>query len=101
MDYKYLPLQNGTIPCYYKEVTCGPPPPGNYDVQPITKVLSTSHFFTVGSRIEYDCIFQKPVVSTCLHNGDWSSLPVCTKRIMKYWIVFGAVYWTVAFLFFL
>ena len=99
MDYKYLPLQNGTIPCYYKEVTCGPPPPGNYDVQPITKVLSTSHFFAVGSRIEYDCIFQKPVVSTCLYNGDWSSLPVCTKRIMKYWIVFAAVYWTVAFLF--
>ena len=80
MDFEYLPSQNGTIPCFYKEVTCGRPPEGNMAV--ITNGGNHS-LYSVNSRIVYECdnfifayMYGDPV-SICLYNGNWSSSPHC------------------------
>ena len=84
IDFEYLPSQNGTIPCFYKEVTCGLPPEGNMAV--ITNGGNHSRY-SVNSRIVYECdnfffayMYGDPV-SICLYNGNWSSLPHCESIV--------------------
>ena len=54
-DNEYLPSKFGDIPCYYEEVTCGPPP--NVSRAQVTMATEFDNkTFVGGSIVEYSCI---------------------------------------------
>ena len=83
----YLPSRNGSIPCWYKPVVCGPPPNATDTV--ISIGLNDSGIYYGGTTIVYSCIDESLVISgnstvTCLYNGLWSHSPVCVEVDQKY-----------------
>ena len=79
----YLPSAGGSIPCFYKPVTCSSPPRilntfGNGRLNSTT----TSH--SAMSTLEFTCenaTFQMEgnKTITCLYSGKWSELPRCSN----------------------
>ena len=83
----YLPSRDGSIPCWYKPVVCGPPPNATDTV--IAIGLNDSGIYYGGTTIVYSCNDESLVISgnstvTCLYNGFWSHSPVCVKVDQKY-----------------
>ena len=74
----YLPSHHGTIPCFYKKVTCDSPP----DVTNGTKILNATQkdVYQLHDVVHYVCINEtlKMVGDesvSCLYSGEWSSIP--------------------------
>ena len=77
-DCDYLPSVYGSIPCFYKQVTCDSPP----DVTNSTKILKDTNkdVYQMHDVVLYTSInetFQMVGNSsiTCLYNGEWSHFP--------------------------
>ena len=75
----YLPSVTGSIPCFYKPVSCGDPPN-------ITNAMAINGSSYAPSSTEYFCqdetftmVGNKTI--QCLYNGTWSELPKCIKRM--------------------
>ena len=84
---EYLPSQDGSVPCLYKPVVCGPPPNATGVV--IVSGLNDSGIYYGGTKLEYSCSDESLVIlgnntATCLYNGLWSQLPVCVKGDLRY-----------------
>ena len=81
-DCDYLPSINGSVPCFYKPVTCDSPP----DVTSVT-MLNTSQndVYQLQDVVQYDCVNETDEMRgnntiTCLYSGQWShSPPQCTS----------------------
>ena len=77
----YLPSKDGTIPCFYKPVTCGAPPNVTNGV-----AMNSTQNFTAGSIIEYSCQDETLHIEgnntiTCMHSGQWSDPPKCLPKV--------------------
>ena len=80
VDCDYLPSNDGSIPCFYKQVICQNPP----DVRN-ANINVTNSTYTAKSEIEYKCqsgAFQMEgnSTSTCLYSGHWSRPPKCKPK---------------------
>ena len=82
----YLPAQNGSIPCRYKLVTCGPPPS-----LVNTKIINrhkNDGIYRAMSGVQYECVNETFYMEgnsrvTCLYNGQWNKTPKCVKGNMN------------------
>ncbi len=91
LNCDYLPSnKNGQVPCFYEEITCGPPPrvQGAHLVlttsEKVSKNLGTENF-TLHSEVSYFCTepFQTVGNNTirCEHSGNWSQPPQCAQKL--------------------
>ena len=86
---EYLPKMGGSIPCFYKPITCrAPPNVGN--AKPTISIDDDS--YNVSSNIEYICESERFVLTgnnivTCLKNGKWSVAPKCETAGMSSLVV--------------
>ncbi len=76
----YLPA-NGTVPCFYEPVTCGPPPNTNNAVL-LRNNSQVTDTFPVNTTREFVCEddsleLQGDNVVQCLFSGLWSEPPQC------------------------
>ena len=83
VDCNYLPVLNGPIPCYYKPVTCDPPP--NVTNARIINGIKPNEIYLAKSQVEYECLnqtFQMEGTSTitCLYSGHWDKTLMCERR---------------------
>ena len=83
IDCNYLPSVNDSVPCYYKPVTCDPPP--NVTNAKITSGIVLNGTYLAMSQVEYECLnetFQMEGNSTvtCMYSGKWYKTPKCLKR---------------------
>ena len=83
VDCNYLPSLNDSIPCYYKPVTCDPPP--NVTNARIINGSEHDGTYLAKFQVEYECVnetFQMEGNSTvtCLYSGEWYKIPKCLKR---------------------
>ena len=83
IDCNYLPSVNDRIPCYYKPVTCHPPP--NVTNARIINGSQHDGSYLAKFQVEYECVnetFQMEGNSTvtCLYSGKWYKIPKCLKR---------------------
>ena len=81
LNCDYLPAK-GSVPCFYKPVTCHPPP--NVTNAFIVNMLDFNDTYVATSQAEYSCQnkeFQMNGNSTvtCLYSGQWSDLPTCVR----------------------
>ena len=79
----YLPSFDDPVPCYYKPVTCDPPP--NVTNAKITSGIVLNGTYLAMSQVEYECLnetFQMEWNSTvtCMYSGQWYKTPKCLKR---------------------
>ena len=79
----YLPSVRDLIPCFYRPVTCDPPP--NTTNARIINASQLNGTYLAKFQVEYECVhetFQMEGNSTvtCLYSGQWSKLPKCLKR---------------------
>ena len=77
----YLPSAGGSIPCFYKSVTCSAPP-RIPNASQNKELNSTRSSHTAMSTLEYTCqnaTFQMEgnKTITCLYSGKWSEPPRC------------------------
>ena len=80
----YLPSRNGSIPCYYKPVTCGAPP----NVTNAFTDLIGNKSYAVDTQIQYSCVNESyridgENISTCMYSGQWSKTPRCVLASQK------------------
>ena len=81
----YLPSFNGSIPCFYKPVTCDSPP----DVTNGTTILNITQkdIYQLQDAIQYACVNESFQMigndsTTCLYSGQWShSPPTCSHQV--------------------
>ena len=78
-----LPSVNDRIPCFYKPVTCDPPP--KITNARIVKEIESNETYLAMSEVEYECLnesFQMEGNSTvtCLCSGEWYKIPTCLKK---------------------
>ena len=83
LDCNYLSTVNDSIPCYYKPVTCDPPP--NVTNARIINNPEFNGTYLAMSEVDYECVdetFQMEGNSTvtCLYSGKWYKIPTCLKR---------------------
>ena len=83
IDCNYLPSVNDAIPCFYKPVTCDPPP--NITNARITNGSQHDGSYLAKFQVEYECVnetFQMEgnSTATCLYSGKWYKIPKCLKR---------------------
>ena len=74
----YLPSKSGSIPCFYKQVSCGDPPK-------VTNAWATNGSYIATSTVEYTCqdetfYIQGNRTLECLYSGNWAKPPRCVKR---------------------
>ena len=79
INCSYLPPTNGTVPCFYRLVTCEPPP--NVTDAVVQDTINIT--FPVDLQVQYSCIggtemFGNKTI-TCLYSGQWSKPPECVK----------------------
>ena len=78
----YLLDANGTLPCFYKPVTCPPPPDITNGL--LVNVINSTKSHYLGSRLEYICQDEYDMKGngtvTCLYSGQWSVAPVCEPQ---------------------
>ena len=89
-DNDYFPSRDGNISCFYKPVTCGPPPNATDGVT--TSGFNESGIYYGGSDLQYSCGDELSFIAgnrtvTCLYNGLWSFLPVCARPDRKYLLI--------------
>ena len=78
----YLPPANGSLPCFYKPVTCPAPP----NVQNGFRVnySDTNTSYPLDSVQEYVCQDEYKIrgdsTVTCLYSGQWTEVPVCVNK---------------------
>ena len=80
----YLPSRQGSIPCFYKTVTCDSPP----DVTNGTRILNTTQkdVYQLHDVVHYACVNEGFEIIgnsfiTCMYSGQWSqSPPKCTDQ---------------------
>ena len=91
-DCDYLPSLNGDIPCFYKPVSCEPPP-----VVKNATLVSTNYkqkdTYSVFDTVEYSCDedfkLKGNKTVTCNYKGQWSTPPKCAlKPINKSIVLF-------------
>ena len=75
----YLPKMGGSIPCFYKPITCSTPP-SVANAKP--SVTIERDRYNVSSQIEYICESERFFLTgnnsvTCLNSGEWSLGPKC------------------------
>ena len=80
VDCDYLPSHGGPHPCYYKPVTCDPPP--NATNARIINGYEVNGTHLAMSQVEYECLdetlqMEGNSTMTCLHSGLWSETPRC------------------------
>ena len=84
----YLPPMGGNITCFYKSVTCGPPPKLNNAkllVEDNANENPNETVFPLHFEVVYSCekkldeMVGNPKVR-CLHSGSWSELPRCEPK---------------------
>ena len=80
----YLPSCLGTIPCFYKPVTCHGPPPSVTNATIVTE-FSPTNIYVAPAKIEYSCQNETLQMkdgngSTCLYSGQWSDPPQCVEE---------------------
>ena len=78
-DCGYLPSVTGSIPCFYKPVSCGDPPN-------ITNAVAKNSSNYAPASTEYYCqdetfriVGNKTI--QCLYNGKWSEPPKCVEKL--------------------
>ena len=76
----YLPSLHGSVPCFYKPVTCDSPP----DVTNGAAILSITQkeVYTLHDVVQYACVNETLKIvgnesAVCLYSGKWSTLPTC------------------------
>ena len=78
----YLPVANGTLPCFYKQVICPVPPDLANGI--LVNVINSTKSHYLGSRLEYICQDEYDMKGngtvTCLYSGQWSVAPVCEQK---------------------
>ena len=79
----YLPSVKDPIPCFYRPVTCDPPP--NVSNARIINGSQHNGTYLAKFQVEYQCVdetFQMEGNSTvtCLYSGEWYKIPKCLKR---------------------
>ena len=79
----YIPSLHGSIPCFYKQVTCPSPPDVTYG----TRILDITQkdVYQLHDVVQYSCINDKFEIIgntsvTCLYNGEWSHPPPRCSR---------------------
>ena len=85
----YLPSVDGSIPCFYKPVTCDNPT--NITNAVIRNYNKSTNGFNVSTEIEYYCVNNTQMKGknkrTCLYSGEWSEGPQCmnisTSSLLK------------------
>ena len=82
-DCDYLPSLHGSIPCFYKPVTCDSSP----DVTNGTRILNITKkdVYQLHDVVQYTCVNDKfemigNTSITCLYNGEWSHPPPRCSR---------------------
>ena len=80
VNCSYLPSVTGSIPCYYKPVTCETPP--NVANAATVRGINESMTHLVKSQVEYVCQdsdYEMVGNGTieCLPSGTWSQIPIC------------------------
>ena len=80
-DCSYLPPTNGSIPCFYKPVTCPTPPIVNNGFRVNATNMTT--LYPLDSVQEYvcqdECEIRGDSTVTRLYSGQWTEVPVCVK----------------------
>ena len=82
-DCSYLPSVTGSIPCYYKPVTCETPP--NVANDAIVRGIKENNTYLAKSKVEYSCFGDDMEIEgngtiICYHSGHWYETPVCLQR---------------------
>ena len=79
VNCSYLPPANGSIPCFYKNVTCSVPPQNQFDT-------NSRKLYPLGAKHFYVCHGTNQRLETgnntmtCLHSGQWSEAPECRSN---------------------
>ena len=81
VDCDYLPSVNSSITCFYKPVTCDPPP-NVTNARIIRNESQPNGTYLAMSQLEYQCLderFQMEGNSTvvCQYSGEWNEIPKC------------------------
>ena len=82
VDCDYLPSLSGPVPCYYKLVTCDPPP--NVTNARIINGTGCNGSCLAKAQLEYECVDESLQIEgnrtiICLYSGFWSETPRCTS----------------------
>ena len=77
VNCNYLPSKSGSLPCFYKTVSCGDPPN-------VTNAWVTNGSYIATSTVEYYCQdetfhIQGNKTLECLYSGNWAKPPRCVK----------------------
>ena len=83
LNCNYLPSVDDPIPCFYKPVTCDPPP--NVTNARIIDGTESNETYLAMSHVEYECLDETFEIEgnstvTCLYSGKWYKIPVCLER---------------------
>ena len=91
IDCDYLPSFYGSIPCFYKPVTCDSPP----DVTNGTRILNVTQkdVYELHDVVQYACVYDTFKMRgndsiTCLYSGQWSQPPPKCVPVNNYGIKF-------------
>ena len=85
LDCGYLPSRYGTIPCFYKAVTCEAPQNSNNAIIKTKHSGDNNDTYSVFSQVEYACANETLVLDgentrSCLYSGQWSEKPKCVSK---------------------
>ena len=77
-------IQEGSVPCFYKPVTCGAPP----NVTNGLTDLIGNKAYVVDTQVPYSCVnesfrIEGENVNTCMYSGQWSKPPRCVSKSNK------------------
>ena len=82
VNCNYLPSVNGSIPCFYKPVTCPAPPAVKNGF--LLNNNQSRKFYHLGATYKYICQGEHVAMGiskvTCYHSGQWSQVPECRSR---------------------
>ena len=80
INCNHLPSVNGTIPCFYKPVTCDSPP----NVTNAVIQMNNTDRYPLHFQLQYSCADEKQIVGNntikCLYSGQWSKPPRCVRK---------------------
>ena len=86
VNCNYLPSVKGSIPCFYKPVTCPAPPAVKNGF--LLNSTQSRKFYHLGATHQYICQGEHVVTGnsrvTCYHSGQWSQVPECNSRKNQY-----------------
>ena len=78
INCNYLPSLHGSVPCFYKNVTCDSPP----DVTNGTRIINATekNVYELYDVVQYACVnetftMKRNSAITCLYSGEWSHPP--------------------------